>query len=171
MKVIFVDAYNVINSWNSLGEFKNVDFDVARNKFIDIMENYAVSSGYKVFLIFDGYGSERTGCRRTKISENLDIIFTKRNELADTYIEKIVHKIGKKIEIIVVTSDYLEQQIVFQRGASRISSLEFYNDVCIVNEEVKSKIKKINSVNKDFLLMNNLDDSIISKLEKIRRVY
>ena len=81
----------------------------------------------------------------------------------------MVHKIGKKIEIIVVTSDYLEQQTIFQRGASRTSSLEFYSDVCEVNEKINIKTREINEVNKKFLLMDNLDDVIIDKLEKIRK--
>ena len=33
------------------------------------------------------------------------------------------------MKLYVVTSDYLEQQTVFQRGAVRMSSLEFYNEV------------------------------------------
>ena len=169
MRVIFVDAYNVINSWDFLIKLKNINFDIARQKFIDIVDNYAAFSDNKIFLIFDAYESERTGCRRLQISKNLDIIFTKRYELADTYIEKIVHKIGKKIEIVVVTSDYLEQQVVFQRGATVMSSSEFYNSVCEANKEIKLKNDEINSTQKRMLLIDSLDGSVISKLEKIRR--
>ena len=108
MKVIFIDAYNVINSWPNFKDFK------------------------------------KSGNRQINISKNLSVVFTNYGELADTYIERIVHKIGKKSEVIVVTSDYLEQQTVFQRGASRISSLEFYKDICEANSKIKIEIKKKN---------------------------
>ncbi len=169
MKVIFVDGYNVINSWPNLKKFMNMDFDIARQKLVDILENYAVFNECKIFIVFDAHKSGRSGNRRIDISKYLSIIFTKQGELADTFIERMVHKIGKKIEIIVVTSDYLEQQTIFQRGASRTSSLEFYSDVCEVNEKINIKTREINEVNKKFLLMDNLDDVIIDKLEKIRK--
>lgn len=169
LKVIFVDGYNVINSWPNLKEFINMNFDIVRQKLIDILENYAVFNGCKIFVVFDAHKSERSGNRRIDISKYLSVIFTKQGELADTFIERMVHKMGKKIEVIVVTSDYLEQQTVFQRGASRISSLEFYSDVCEINRKINIKTRKINEINKNFLLMDNLDDVIIDKLEKMRK--
>ena len=49
-------------------------------------------------------------------------------KLQIAYIEKEVNNIGRKFEVYVVTSDSLEQQTIFQRGAIRMSSLEFYNE-------------------------------------------
>lgn len=171
MKVIFVDGYNVINSWPNLKEYIKMDFDIVRQKLVDILENYAVFNECKIFIVFDAHKSERSGERKIDVSKYLSIIFTKQGELADTFIERTVHKIGKKIEIMVVTSDFLEQQTIFQRGASRISCNEFYNDVNEVNKKIHIKTKKINEANKNFLLMDNLDDVIIDKLERIRKGY
>lgn len=142
MKVIFIDAYNVINSWPNFKDFKNLDSDIVRQKLIDIMENYAAFNDCRVFLVFDAHSSKKSGNRQINISKNLSVVFTNYGEIADTYIERIVHKIGKKSEVIVVTSDYLEQQTVFQRGASRISSLEFYKDICEANSKIEIEIKK-----------------------------
>ena len=50
------------------------------------------------------------------INKNLEIVFTKEGETADSYIERKVHEIGKRYEVCVVTSDGLEQQTIFQRG-------------------------------------------------------
>lgn len=168
MKLIFVDAYNVINSWPNLKKFKGLDSDIVRQKLIDIMENYAVFNDYRVFLVFDAHSSKRSGDRTITISKNLSVIFTNYCELADTYIERIVHKMGRKCEITVVTSDYLEQQTIFQRGASRTSSLEFYKDVYDVNYKIEEQIKKNDNIKNNFSLMDNLDQDVINKLEKIR---
>lgn len=170
MKFVFVDAYNVINSWPNLKKLRDLDFAVVRQKLIEIMENYAVFNGYRIFLIFDAYNSDTRGDRKTDISDNLSIIYTSKGEFADTYIERLVHKLGKKIEIMVVTSDYMEQQIVFQRGAYRVSALEFYDDVYKVNKKIRYEINKNSQKNPGFLLTDNLDNSIIEKLENIRRL-
>lgn len=171
LKLIFIDAYNVINIWPSFKELKNLDLEIVRQKLVEIMENYAVFNDYKVFLVFDAHSSSRTGSRKIEVSKNLSVIFTKQDELADTYIERIVHKIGKKYEVLVVTSDYLEQQIVFQGGAYRVSSLEFYKDVYDVNNRIRNESKKLNSIRNSFLLIDSLDDTVIDRLEKIRKGY
>lgn len=169
MKWIFVDAYNVINSWPNLKKLKDLDFAIVREKFIDIMENYAVYNNYNIVLIFDAHNSKKNGDRKIEISKNLMVVYTDEGEIADTRIERIIHKMGKKADVSVVTSDYLEQQIVFQRGASRISSLDFYKEVCEVNTKIQKGICKLNSTNKRFVLADNLDDRIIDKLEQMRK--
>ena len=87
---------------------------------------------------------------------------------ADAYIEKEVNHIGRKYEVHVVTSDSLEQQTIFQRGAVRISSIEFYNLVFKTNEDIKNNSKKVNSSDKNVLL-DNIDDDVLKKLEAMRR--
>lgn len=64
------------------------------------------------------------------------VVFTKEGETADNFIEKSIDKIGRKTEVCVVTSDSLEQQIVFQRGATRMSSKELYFEVEKINQKI-----------------------------------
>lgn len=170
MKVIFVDAYNVINSWPNFKNSRDLDFSIVREKLINMIERYVLFNGYKVFLIFDAYNSDSTNERKIDVSDNLSIIYTNKGELADTYIERMVHKMARKVEIIVVTSDCMEQQIIFQRGAYRMSCLEFYNDVYRVDKKINSQIIKNNHKNSGFLLIDSLNENILQKLENIRRI-
>ena len=55
MKLVFVDGYNVLNSWPNLKTDKEYTFDGTREKLIDIMHNYGSYSDCKVILVFDGY--------------------------------------------------------------------------------------------------------------------
>ena len=119
-----MDGYNVINSWPELNTIKDYSYEAARNALIDILLNYSAFRGCKVVLVFDAHmvkGSIEKKDRR----DNLTIVFTKYDETADSYIERTVNHIGRKSEVYVVTSDSLEQQLIFQRGANRVSSLEF----------------------------------------------
>ena len=81
--------------------------------------------------------------------------------------EKLID-IGRKSEVCVVTSDSLEQQIVFQRGAVRMSSIEFYHEIKAVEAKIKKKIEKKYS-EKRYTLEDRIEQNILEKLEKIRR--
>ena len=52
MRNVFVDGYNVINSWPELNRIKEYSFEAARDKLIEIMQNYGAYNGYKIFLVF-----------------------------------------------------------------------------------------------------------------------
>jgi len=68
----------------------------------------------------------------------------------------------------VVTSDSLEQQTIFQRGAVRMSSLEFYNEVNKVEKSIKLKTDKNKNTQKNSI-GDNIDEKTAKILEEIRR--
>ena len=115
-------------------------------------------------LIFDGYRVAGNLENKYEHNKNLTVIFTKSGETADAYIEKEIHNIGRRFEVSVVTSDSLEQQTIFQRGATRISSIEFYN----TSEDIKRSSKKVSTSYKS-TIQDNIDEDILKKLEAIRR--
>ena len=168
MRFVFVDGYNVVNSWDILKKEKSISLESARQKLIDILDNYGDINGCKVILVFDGYKVAGNRESKYEYNKNLVVIFTKDGVTADAYIEKEVNHIGRKYEVHVVTSDSLEQQTIFQRGAVRISSIEFYNLVFKTNEDIKHNSKKVNSSDKNVLL-DNIDDDVLKKLEAMRR--
>lgn len=162
-----MDGYNVINSWPELSSLKNDSYESARAKLIDLLLNYAAFKGCKVVLVFDAHMVKGSLEKKERIG-NLTIVFTKSDETADSYIERTVNNIGRKSEVYVVTSDSLEQQLIFQRGANRVSSWEFYH---WINDE-KNKIAKsceiIGGAHRN-LFEEAIDKEIAEKLEKIRR--
>ena len=60
---------------------------------------------------------------------NIHVVYTKQAETADQYIEKVVHHIGRKRHVTVVTSDGVEQVVTQGQGSALISSREFYEEV------------------------------------------
>lgn len=168
MKYIFVDGYNVINYWPELRNMKEYSYETARQKLIEILTNYAVYKDCKMFLVFDAHNVKGSIEKQENFNNTLYVIYTKEGETADCLIEKRVNNIGRKAEVSVVTSDSLEQQTIFQRGAIRMSCMEFYSEVRKVENNIKTKIEKKYDTRK-----NRLEDSvkkeILDKLEKIRR--
>lgn len=107
--------------------------------------------------------------KREKVSENVEVIFTKENETADSFIEKTVNRIGRRSEVFVVTSDSLEQQITFQRGAVRMSSIEFYHEVKQIESKIKSKIENKYSKQKH-TLEDRIAKDMLENLKKFAKV-
>jgi predicted RNA-binding protein with PIN domain len=79
----------------------------------------------------------------------IEIIYTKENETADAYIESHLNEISKTYQVTVVTSDYLEQIVSFSKGARRLSSSRFYNDMTSamtssIKEYENKRVKPLN---------------------------
>lgn len=168
MKTIFVDGYNVINSWPDLKQKKDFSFEAARQSLIDKLHNYGVFNECKIVLVFDAHKVRGSIEKKESINKNISVVFTKDGETADSYIEKKVNALGRKHEIVVVTSDNLEQQTVFQRGAVRMSSLEFFNEVTDIEKKIKVKTKVNKSIQTNSIA-DNIDDGIVEILEALRR--
>lgn len=168
MKYVFVDGYNVVGSWSILKSLKKYNFDAARDKLIEILQNYSVYCGCLTVIVFDAHMVKGSIEKKEKASSNVSVVFTKEGETADSYIEKTVDSIGRKFDVLVVTSDSLEQQVTFQRGATRMSSSEFYYEVQSVEKVIHKRIHKAYSQKKNSI-EDNIEEEILEKLEKIRR--
>ena len=135
---LFVDGYNIINSWQNLIDLKNISLEDARNELIDIMIEFSHSTREHIILVFDAYLVKKSG-GKIYIKDGIDIVFTKEFETADHYIERQLDEIGKLTNVRVATSDNVEQQIILSRGGTRISARELEAEV----ENSKEKISKV----------------------------
>ena len=111
-RYLLVDGYNIIFSWEMLRELSKVNIESARNLLMDVLCDYQGFNGCTLILVFDAYRVEG-GQERVFNYHNIHVVFTKEAETADQYIEKTVHKIGKKADVTVATSDALEQVIIY----------------------------------------------------------
>ena len=161
MKIIFVDGYNVINSWPNLKIDKEEGFEGARQKLIRIMENYGTYKNDKIIIVFDAHMVKGSSQKNEQI-KNIEVVYTKENQTADQYIEKEVNEIGKVKKVKVATSDWVEQQVILGRGATRISARELKIEIRELKQGIDRKSKKQSQVNN--LIMGRLDDDTLEKL-------
>lgn len=163
---ILVDGYNVLNSWEEVKKYKD-DFEFARFKLVDMLCDYASYSGVKVVVVFDAH-KQLGGVERNEKHKGVDIVFTKEGEIADCYIERKVYLLAKKYNVGVVTSDNLEQSIILQLGAIRITPRELLERVKGTNKKITEKTE-LNYVDSKNMLENCVSEDILEKLEKMRR--
>lgn len=138
---VIVDGYNVIFAWDELKALSEKSLDLARSRLIDILINYQSYTKSEVVLVFDAY--KVPGGQGAKYSEaKLHIVFTREDETADMYIERLVGEIGKNESVRVVTSDSLVRLGALRSGVLRTSSGEFKNEVDWVMERIGEIVKK-----------------------------
>ena len=105
------------------------------------MANYQGFTKSQVVIVFDGYKVPgNTGTRQTQ--SGVHIAYTKENETADMYIERLANDIGKNESVRVVTSDALIRLSALRSGVLRTSSREFKNEVDWVLEQIRAIVKK-----------------------------
>ena len=163
---LLVDGYNVIFAWEELKELAKVSIEAARDKLMDILCNY---QGYKkcvLILVFDAYKVEGYTLEIQKY-HNIHVVYTKEAETADQYIEKVVHHIGRKYHVTVVTSDGVEQVITMGQGGTRISSRDFLEEIEYTKKLIAEDNEKQRVSDRNYLF-DHADEEFVRKMEDIR---
>lgn len=160
---LFVDGYNIINTWEDLKEKQKINLEEARDALLEILADYHHYSGIEIIVVFDAHLVKGNSGKEFNY-KGIEVVFTKENETADHYIERTLDSLGRIKRIRVATSDWLEQQMVLSRGGIRISAREL--EVEIFNERRMIKRKKNMNNTKNDLYLGRLDKSILDKLDK-----
>ena len=133
---LIVDGYNLIFAWQELKALAEEDLSAARDRLIDILLSYSNYTGHETVLVFDAY-KVPGGIGERSSSETLHIAYTRENESADLYIERLADEIGKDERVRVVTSDSLIRLTALRAGVLRSSSAEFITEVTHVLAEIR----------------------------------
>lgn len=163
---LLVDGYNIIFAWEELKELAKINVESARDKLMDILSNYQGFRKNTVILVFDAY---KVAGNKGEVMKyhNIYVVYTKEAETADQYIEKTVHEMGKRCKVTVATSDALEQLIIMGQGAERMSARGLYEEIALVNQELRSSY--LNRQKKGNLrLFHDLPEDLAEYMEEVR---
>ncbi len=159
---LLVDAYNIIFAWDELKNLAKDNLSAARTKLIDILSDYQAYKKCKLIIVFDAYKVEG-GIEQVIEYDNIHVVYTKEAETADMYIEKVTKDIGSKHNVIVATSDYLEQMIIMGHGAMRLSARELKEEIELVKDEIRTYYKDKTPQRK-----NRIGDHLSEDLKKFQ---
>lgn len=140
-ELLIVDGYNIIFAWKELNELSRINIDSARDKLLDMLSDYQGYRGIRLMVVFDAYRIKGNIGSKNQWN-NLEVIFTKTDETADAFIEKTVHDLREKYQIVVATNDGLEQLTVLSLGALRMSASMLELEIKRVKEEGYDLFKK-----------------------------
>ena len=161
---LYVDGYNIINSWDIFKMEKTSKLEEVRKHLIEILVEYGTYSGINIVVVFDAHLLKGNSGTEEEIN-GLRVVYTQEFETADHYIERSITRIARRKKVRVATSDKLEQEIILSRGATRISARELKDEI-FATKKIISKNRHINNEKNDYHF-GKLDDKNLKKLEKI----
>lgn len=163
---LIVDGYNILHSWPSMQKFMADNLEHARLKLIEILSNYQAVKGCKIIVVFDAhYVKGSSGKRQTEAG--IEVIYSPAGTSADLIIEKLTIDLAQRGPVMVATSDWLEQRMVFGKGAIRLSARELEQDVKITTNNLEPYFAK--AVTSEGHLSQRISSEAQRALERWRR--
>jgi len=176
-ELIIVDGYNIIHQEPYYAKIKDKDLELARAKLVEDLASYQSYTGNKVIVVFDAAGAPAFGrTKRRPLSGakkaaggerkgtvlGVEVIFTDQGQSADACIESLAFRGDFDQTVIVATSDYTLQRMIFGKGAYRRTPGELMNGI----KEAKEEWKEHQEESARTFLEDRLDKEVREKLKK-----
>ncbi len=166
---LVIDGYNLLYAWaEQEGVVLKEDvFDVMREKLIERIANYTGATGFETVLVFDAAGRSSLFNSEEYI-DGVFVVFTNKDESADTYIERFLYQRPKYTRAVLVSSDGLIQDMAVFTGAERLSSRQFLT-VLKDNEKSQQKYREDRKAKPVNVFGEHLDGETKKIFEKLRK--
>lgn len=140
--MVIIDGYNLIYSWEDLKKTADFSLEKARDELMDILSSYVAYTKIELLLVFDAY-LVKDGEGSEFIRDGYKVVYTKADQTADAYIEKVMHDLGPDYSIRMVTGDRLLQFSAVHSGIYRMTAQEFIDELTKIGNEITEFIKKL----------------------------
>ena len=140
--MVIIDGYNLIYSWESLKATADYSLEKAREELMDVLSSYVAFTKTELLLVFDAY-LVKDGEGSEFMHDGYKVVYTKADQTADAYIEKVMHDLGPDYSIRMVTGDKLLQFSAVHSGILRMTAQEFIDELTRVGNEINAFIKKL----------------------------
>ena len=140
--MVIVDGYNLIYSDDNLKNTSKYSLEKAREELMDILSNYVAYTKTELVLVFDAY-LVKDGEGSEFMHDGYKVVFTKADQTADAYIERMMHELGPDYSIRMVTNDKLLQFSAVHSGVSRMTAKEFLEELTHIGNEINEFVRKL----------------------------
>jgi predicted RNA-binding protein with PIN domain len=140
--LVIIDGYNLIYSDENLKNTSLFSLEKARDELMDLLSSYVSYTKTELVLVFDAH-HVKDGAGSEFVRDGYKVVFTKADQTADTYIEKMMHELGPDYSIRMVTNDRLLQFSAVHSGISRMTTKDFFEELTRVGNEITEFIKKL----------------------------
>src|SRR5436305_12045662 len=117
-RYLIVDGHSAIFGWPEIAQLHGKRSSLARDALVKKLRHYQDYTGVRVVVVFDGTGSTATDFSEPR---GVQIFYSRGGQSADAIIERLAGKYGDKFDLVVATSDRLEQETASACGATCIS--------------------------------------------------
>src|ERR1044071_8159824 len=125
---ILVDGYSLLHGWPELAPGKPRHSAAAREELVYILTRYHDAIGTPITIFFDGSGAP-PNVPKSESTQYVEVLFSKAGQTADQMIERATHRFQPYGEVLAVTDDHAERDLVIGLGGMASSCLNFIADV------------------------------------------
>ena len=125
---ILVDGYSLLHNWPRLAPGKPRHSAVAREELIHTLTQYFDASGTPITVVFDGSRSGREP-DETPSTPDVEILYSRAGQAADQIIEKAAFRLKPHGDVLVITDDLAEREMVSGFGSLTSSCENFIRTV------------------------------------------
>lgn len=140
--MVIIDGYNLIYSDEALTHTAEFSLEKAREDLMNILSSYVGYTKCELVLVFDAYLVEDNKGTEL-VHDGYKVVYTKENETADTYIERLMHELGPDYSIRMVTNDRLLQFSAVHSGISRMTAKEFLEELTRIGNEITEFVRRL----------------------------
>ena len=117
-RYLIVDGHSIVFAWPDLRKLHERRPSLARDALIKQLRDYQDWGSVSVVIVFDGKGPTVTA---QSDPADVQVFYSRRGQTADTIIERLASKYAARFDLIVATSDFMEQQTASACGAECMS--------------------------------------------------
>jgi predicted RNA-binding protein with PIN domain len=121
---ILVDGFSLLHAWQKLAPGRARHSRLAREELVKAITRYSDACGTAVTIIFDGR-NPRLGAAPEPTPKNVEVLYTRTGQTADAVIERVTHLLRPYGEVLVVSNDNAERDLVLGLGGMASSCENF----------------------------------------------
>ena len=143
IRVLLVDGYNLIHSRQRLSDLVEQDADSAREGLLKELSSLTSPEYYAlVIVVFDAAGSRQAEPVIEK-KEGIQVVYTRRGQTADSFIETAVRHLVPECEVHVATSDRMLANVTSGFGAMSIGGASLLRSAEEAQEEMRGEMQRL----------------------------
>jgi predicted RNA-binding protein with PIN domain len=125
---ILVDGYSLLHQWPELAPGRPRHSARVREELLHVLTRYHDATGTPLSVFFDGAGAP-PGMPRIESGLEVEVLFSRAGQTADQMIERTAHRFADHGEVLVVTDDRAERELVAGLGGLVSSCANFIRQV------------------------------------------
>ena len=141
-RMLIIDRYNIIYAHDELSKTADYSLEKAREALMDMLSNYVAFTKTELTLVFDAYLVKK-GAGSDFWHNGYRVVYTKENQTADAFMERMMHELGPDYSIRAVTGDSLVQLSALHAGVLRMTAREFFEELEGVSAEISDFLSRL----------------------------
>lgn len=141
---IMVDGYSLLHGWPELAPGKPRHSAAAREELVHALTQYRDAIGTPITIVFDGATGVAAGGGEIKSTPEVEILFSRTGQTADDIIERATFRLRAYGEVLVVTDDHAERDMVIGMGGMAQSCLNFIRAIESARDDLENDLKEHN---------------------------